>query len=444
MPLSIFFRRTAQTVCLSFIFAAGAHSSALTFFDAYELAQSAAPDLAVARYRVELADADRATAFGRILPQVTLFGQFSDNRIEYDSELSVADQDFYGQRYGVQFSQSLLNVSDGLEVSRLEFVKKQSQNEFAVAEAELLSFLMETFLGVLLADADLEQYETELKALERQLKEATALYERSLLPVTEVLETQTRTDTLRADLIMARGNTLIAREELSQLTGEGVGALASVADAFALVNRFPSALAASQQASLNSPVVAAAEAAVDAARKQVDRERARRLPRVDLTYSYQHSDVGFDNLQSPARDTSTVAIAFNYPLFEGGAIAARIRGATARFRSADTIYRAEVIRAEARARSAFLNFNAVTERLVAGKKAIVSAKTNLDASRKAVLAGTARVSDVLMALAQNTRALRDYSQAKFQYAMGWVELELATGADPSQIAKSISRAIHRK
>ena len=225
---------------------------------------------------------------------------------------------------------------------------------------------------------------------------------------------------------MARGNTLIAREELSQLTGEGVGALASVADTFALVNRFPSALAASQQASLNSPVVAAAEAAVDAARKQVDRERARRLPRVDLTYSYQHSDVGFDNLQSPARDTSTVAIAFNYPLFEGGAIAARIRGATARFRSADTIYRAEVIRAEARARSAFLNFNAVTERLVAGKKAIVSAKTNLDASRKAVLAGTARVSDVLMALAQNTRALRDYSQAKFQYAMGWVELELAT------------------
>ena len=158
-------------------------------------------------------------------------------------------------------------------------MKKQSQNEFAVAEAELLSFLMETFLGVLLADADLEQYETELKALERQLKEATALYERSLLPVTEVLETQTRTDTLRADLIMARGNTLIAREELSQLTGEGVGALASVADTFALVNRCPSALAASQQASLNSPVVAAAEAAVDAARKQVDRERARRLPR---------------------------------------------------------------------------------------------------------------------------------------------------------------------
>ena len=88
---------------------------------------------------------------------------------------------------------------------------------FAVAEAELLSFLMETFLGVLLADADLEQYETELKALERQLKEAPH-YTSEVFCQSQGVK-QTRTDTLRPDLIMARGNTLIAREELSQLTG---------------------------------------------------------------------------------------------------------------------------------------------------------------------------------------------------------------------------------
>ena len=69
LALSIFFRRTAQTACLSFIFAAGAHPPR-SHFDAYELAQSAAPDLAVARYRVELADGDRATAFERILPRL--------------------------------------------------------------------------------------------------------------------------------------------------------------------------------------------------------------------------------------------------------------------------------------------------------------------------------------------------------------------------------------
>ena len=429
-------------VCLSLIFTAKAHSSALSFADAYELAQTAATDLAIARYKVESADSDRAVALGRILPQVSLFGQFSDNRIEYDSELSIADQSFYGQRYGVQLRQSLINVSDGLEISRLEFVKRQAQEDLAIVEAELLAGLIQSYLTVLLADADLEQSEAELQSLERQLIEATALYDRNLLPVTQLLEVQTRADTVRADVIMARGYTLVAREELSQFIGGEAGVLLDVEDAFALINRFATAEEASKQASLNSPTIAAALAAVDAARKGVDREKATRIPKVDLTYSYQHSDVGFDNLQSPARDTSTLAVSFNYPLFEGGAGVARLRGAKARFNSAETIYRAEVLSAEARARTAWLNFQALTERLVAGKQAITSAKTSLDASRKAVLAGTARVSDVLIALAQNTKAQRDYSQAKFEYAMGWVELEMAAGADPSRIAFAVSRAMH--
>ena len=443
MSLSNFFKSALTSVLWSFAsFSVADSSPPLSFLDAYKFAQTAAPDLAVARYKVESRDADRAIALAKILPQANLFGQFSDNRIRYDAELSVADQNFYGQRYGLLVRQSLLNVAEGLEASRLKSVLEQSQEELAVAETELLSSLMEAYLTALLADADLEQYEAELKSLESQLREANALYERSLLPVTQVLETQTRADTLRADVIMARGNSLIAREEVSQLTGQEVDELVEVKETFTLISRFKSAYQAAQAASLNSPAVAAAEAAVDAARKGVDGAKANWLPTVDLTYSFQHSDVGFDNMQSPARDTSTVAVGFEYPLFSGGARIARVRGAKAKFNSADTMFRAEVTRAEARARSAWLSLQAVEERLVAAKKSVVSSRTNLDASRKAVSAGTARVSDVLIALSQNTTALRDYSQAKFQYAMAWVELEMATGSDPSHIASVVSRAIH--
>ena len=117
--------------------------------DAYKFAQTAAPDLAVARYKVESRDADRAIALAKILPQANLFGQFSDNRIRYDAELSVADQNFYGQRYGLLVRQSLLNVAEGLEASRLKSVLEQSQEELAVAETELLSSLMEAYLTAL-------------------------------------------------------------------------------------------------------------------------------------------------------------------------------------------------------------------------------------------------------------------------------------------------------
>ena len=90
-----------------------------------------------------------------------------------------------------------------------------------------------------------------------------------------------------------------------------------------------------------------------------------------------------------------------------------------------------------------MQLQAASERVNAARQAVKTSKTNLDASRKAVKAGTARVTDVLMAMAQNTRAERDLSAARFQRAMGWLELELATGVDPVLLAPKLSDALHR-
>jgi hypothetical protein len=48
----------------------------------------------------------------------------------------------------------------------------------------------------------------------------------------------------------------------------------------------------------------------------------------------------------------------------------------------------------------------------------------------------------LVALAQNTKAQREFTLAKFTYAMAWVELEMATGANPNAIAPTLSAALH--
>ena len=68
---------------------------------------------------------------------------------------------------------------------------------------------------------------------------------------------------------------------------------------------------------------------------------------------------------------------------------------------------------------------------------------SLDFARKAVRAGTARVTDVLLALAQNTRSKRDLNEARFLKALSWLELELVTGGDPQMLAAQISTALHR-
>ena len=66
---------------------------------------------------------------------------------------------------------------------------------------------------------------------------------------------------------------------------------------------------------------------------------------------------------------------------------------------------------------------------------------SLDFARKAVRAGTARVTDVLLALTQNTRSKRDLNEARFLKALSW--LELVTGGDPQVLASQMSTALLR-
>ena len=56
--------------------------------------------------------------------------------------------------------------------------------------------------------------------------------------------------------------------------------------------------------------------------------------------------------------------------------------------------------------------------------------------RRAAKAGTVRYTDVLLALAQQSRALRDLIDARFFYTQAWVELELASGAEPGRWQRS--------
>ena len=214
-------------------------------------------------------------------------------------------------------------VTSGVRASKC--VAGQSEQELAIAEADLLATLVEAYLTVILTEETVAQVESELTALELQLEEANALYSKSLLPVTQVLETQTRTDTLRADVLNASGEAAIARERLTQLVGIRGFTLQNVAGHFVLLTGTQDADSAARQAIEFDPATDAAAEALIAAQKGVEREKGSWFPEIDFVYNSQFSDVGFDNLTSPPRYTHSYSISMRYPLFEGGAGSARLR-----------------------------------------------------------------------------------------------------------------------
>ena len=243
-------------------------SAALSLEAAYQLATDQAPSLAIAQYRVDSAEAQMAEARGAVLPQLSLFGEWSENNLRYDGELGALydEQDYSGQRYGFQARQTLFNMSQFRELQRRGALFDRSESDLAQAEIELLAQVTDAYITVLVADNTVSQFQVESEALEKQLAEAQALYSRALIPLTQVLETQTRSETVKADLIEAEGGAAIARERLTELIGVRDFELMDIAEEVSLTARMVTAEQAVAEALLNSPAVAAAEDNADCSR----------------------------------------------------------------------------------------------------------------------------------------------------------------------------------
>jgi len=379
-----------------------------------------------------------------MFPQISLFGDWSDNKVRYEETQlgQIPSQEYPGERYGVQMRAPLFNIRSWREYDRQKALVNQSEEELSVAEADLLGQVTSAYLEVLLANQNLEAFGTELTALEAELMQAKALYNKGLIAVTEVLETQTRLEALRADVIQAKGQVAISREALIQRVGIRDIEPVPVVESFLLPQTIGTAERAASLALQFDPASAAQERAVDAARQNISKEKGSWWPEIDFVFSSQYSDVGFDNLTSPPRSSESYSLSFRYPIFEGGAGSARLRGAWAEYYGAQQRLEEARRLAGGRARAAWVTYNAISERVVASQQALHAAAVNVQASQKAVKLGAGRVSDVLLALAQRTRAQRTLNQARFERALGWLELELSTGSDPVSLAPTVSQAIH--
>ncbi len=411
----------------------------------YALAVDNAPSLAIARHRVDSAEALKSEARGAVLPQVSLFGEWSENTLSYSGPAAglYADQDYSGERYGFSVRQTVFNMSRFREIQRRGALFDRSESDLALAEIELLADVTDAYLKVVIADETVNQFQMEQEALEKQLEEARALHARALMPLTQVLETQTRSETVKADLIEIQGEADIARERLTELIGMRDFELMPVTDDVVLALRTGTPQQAVALAQQNNPAVAAAKESVEASNFAVKREQGSWLPEVNLVFNQQYSDVGFDNLESPPRDVESLSIAVTYPLFQGGSKNARIRNAWAEYYAAKEELEGVMRSIETQTRSAWVKLDAADRRIVAAQQAVDTANVNVAAAQKANKLGTGRVTDVLFALAQRTGAQRDRAFAAQQRVMAWLELELITGTLPAAVAPLLSDALLR-
>jgi outer membrane protein len=408
----------------------------------YALAVDEDPRTSIARHQVDVSRYQKNAARAELLPQASISMQFSDNEVDFlEERAGQADGSYDGERYAFQVRQMLFNWSTIANRARAAKVVDVREAELLDAMSQLSVDVAERYFGVLLADDNVRLLQAESELVEGQTRQTEALYERKLVSITDYLDTRARADQVRTDLIEAQNAADLAREELSLLTGQPVAALAPLRRDASLPELESTVEAWADRALAGNQALVSKQEAVLAARESVNQQGGRHLPTVDLVYSYQRSDVGFDNVISPKRDTDYVGINVNFELFSGGATSSRIREAWSNYyiaRDEEEAVRREVLR---RVRGAWLNAQSSRKRIDAAALSVESANTAYEAMNKALGLGAARSADVLNALHLKTRAERDYQQALYSYLFNWLSLQREGGVLDADDIRALDREI---
>jgi outer membrane protein len=144
---------------------------------------------------------------------------------------------------------------------------------------------------------------------------------------------------------------------------------------------------------------------------------------LNVSTSHTWQDAAFGGNSSD----DAVGIAFNWPLFQGGAVLSAVRQSRALYRRAEALYDTAVRDNERLTRAAYRGVVTGISRIGAAQRAVASGRESVEASQRNVEFGTGSVFDLLNAQNNYYATQRVFSQTRYDYLTAMLTLKLQAG-----------------
>lgn len=405
----------------------------LDLSEAYQLAMERDPEIRAADARLRASDELDVQSRSLFLPQVEL--EAGASRIRED--LVDPDRDpTYNNAWNasINVTQPLFRKDNFAIADRNEVLQDQAGLEFARAKQDLLLQVGRAYFDLLLAQDTLRLTNAELEAVESELERAERALEVGTGTVTDRNEARARFDQVRADRVQARNQVQIARRTLRSLIGEEPGDLAGLREGFEAQSPTPdSAEQWAQRAESQNLDVQLADSEFRRARTEIRREQGERYPEVDLVASHGRNYQGGGTVTSGTNrsfetDETRIGVQVSMPLYTGGRNASQVREARAE-RDASFQDSVEAKRqASLEGESAYLNLVSSLRRIRALEQARESARSTERSTRRGLEVGLRTTVDVLNAQSERFSTERDLAEARYDYLVNYLELQVAVGS----------------
>ncbi len=402
-----------------------ASAQAENLIDIYRLAQKNDPQLRAAEAANQAAQATRGQSRAAFLPQISLSADYT--QVSSETHPNPAN-DYLSKGYTLQLTQSLYHHEYYAQSRQTDAAIAAADAQFEAAKQGTVLRVAQTYFNLLAAQDNLTTAEASKRAISQQLRQTQQRFEVGLSAITDVHEAQAGYDAAVAAELAAQNQLDIAKENLREIVGQEPMALAVLKDEVPLVSPEPANIdewvGTAQKQNLS---LIAAEASARVADAELSRRSAGHYPSLDLVATQSNLDTTDDKTSGYERDTTTVGVQLNVPLFSGGLTTAQTREARALYNQANELLEQQRRATTREARSAYLSVVTGISQVKARKQALSSAQTALEATQAGFEVGTRTAVDVLNAQQVRFQAQSEYYKSRYDYILATLQLKQAAG-----------------
>ena len=371
-----------------------------------------------------------------LLPSLTLSGSTNWNEYYQDKQLQQSYNSFSST---ARLSQPLFRLDSWFQYKQSKSLTNAAEAEFAYEQQNLLVRTAELYFGVLREIDNINAALSEEKAIKKQLDQAKQRYEVGLSAITGVQEAQLAYDISKASRINAEGRLLSAREALNALIGREVFSLNELGDGLLIENPDPKSKEEWVDLALkNNYQLKAAYLRKNAAKNNARSAASNHLPKIDIVgsksesetnqFNYEGFDINGQGIPVPeVTGRRNYVIQFSMPIFQSGAVSSRRKQAYAQYERSNENSMFTQRKVIQEVRSGYSNVVTLVANVTAQKQAVISATSALEATQVGYKVGTRNVVDLLQAEKNLYSAEKNLSNAKYDYILAKLKLNLAAG-----------------
>jgi outer membrane protein len=329
--------------------------------------------------------------------------------------------------YGLTLTQTVWSFQSYSQLREADSQAASAEATFLSAQQNLVIRVAQTYFAVLQAQDLVNTFTGERNAYSTLLKQSQGRQQTGVGSASEAKQAQAFYDQTAQNVINAQNALDNAKLALGEIIGGAPGHISGLRDDIPLTAPDPVSVDAwVSAAESDNPDVRAAQLSSEAARRDIGVQRGKGLPSIALSGTDAY--VTAPSLLGGHHGLDTVGIYFNWPLFQGGAVASAVRQSRALYHESQANLTTLQRQTEQQTRSAYQGILSNIRGINAARRAIDSARAAVESAQRDIEFDVGGGEYALFSYQQiYYNAIFAYDQARYAYLTSVLLLKQQAG-----------------